>query len=154
LEGETKPMDYLRQEYLDRIKRRPLKYRLYMQLHTPVPGQSQEIYNSAKAWDKVNYPWIEVGVATMTEALSFEEAELLMYRVNHMPPSISIIPAKSLSDYNSLAVARSKVYKYAQGLRLKFYQSRKQIGPTPATPRTDIPSAADSDQSKVASNRR
>lgn len=152
LEGETKPFDYLRKEHLTRLRQQSIQYRLSMQLHTPVNGESDEIYNAAKAWDEPSHPWLEVGVATMTEALSFEETEMLMYRINHMPPSISIIPAKSLSDYNSLAVARSKIYKYAQGLRLRYYQSRKQVGPTPSTPPPYVSPAKHGESSGTANS--
>lgn len=147
LEGETRPFDYLRKDHLARLKQQAIQYRLSMQLHTPIDGESKEIYNAAKAWDEASHPWIEVGVATMTEALSFEETEMLMYRINHMPPAISIIPAKSLSDYNSLGYARSKIYKYAQGLRLKYYQSRKQVGPTPSSPPPYVGPTVNSEQS-------
>ncbi|PCJ19711.1 MAG: hypothetical protein COB04_05225 [Gammaproteobacteria bacterium] len=151
LEDETRPLDYLRQEYIARIQQQPLKYRLSMQLHTLVKGESKEIYNSAKAWSEDNHPWIEVGVATMTESLSFEEAELLTYRVNHMPPSISLIPATSLTDYNSLAYARSKVYKYVQGLRLKNYKRKNQIGPTPTPQSSDTSTPVVPKQTKTSS---
>ncbi|MBV1872763.1 MAG: catalase [Gammaproteobacteria bacterium] len=133
LPEETRDMDYLRKEFLSRISEKEIKYRLSMQLHTPISGESEEIYNAAQAWDENTHPWIELGVATFSKSLSTTQAELLQFQVNNMPDSISVIPAKSMSDYNSIGYARSKVYKYAQNWRLKFYKYRHRVGPIAST---------------------
>ena len=129
LPHETRAPDYLRRDFVERLDAGEIKYRLWMQCHPPKPGESAEIYNAAKAWNESKSPWHEVGVATMTEALRPDDCEMLRLRLNNMPESISVIPARSLADYNSIGYARSKVYAHAQKVRLKSYKRRGKIGP-------------------------
>lgn len=126
LPTETRAHDYLRNEFLKRLDEGEVKYRLWMQCHTLATGESAEIYNAAKAWDERKWPWLEVGVATMAEPLCAEDCEMLRMRVHNMPASISVVPATSLSDYNSIGYARSRIYPYAQKLRIDSYQSRSK----------------------------
>jgi hypothetical protein len=130
-ENETRPVDYLRTEFLQRFKDgKTITRHLQLQLHHPVPPSGSDyIYNGAQRWDPETHPWMDLATVTLTRALTLEEVEGLQFRVSRLPEGMNIPPANSIHDYTSLAYVRSRVYPRAQGWRLRAYAARDQVGP-------------------------
>lgn len=118
LAGETRSRDYLKDEYRERVKAGPVGYIFQIQLHTAVPGESEEIFNSNKFWDEATHPWHDLAEVTITDTLAEAEDYGTRMSLRHLPPSLAILPAKSVHDYNSLNYMRA-VADSVKGLRVK-----------------------------------
>lgn len=106
--GERRSPNYLKQEYGRRLSAGPVRYHLQLQLHDPVPGESDEILNCNVAWDEGAHPWQDVAEVVVHELLSREESNLMRFSVGHAPPSLGILPARSLDDYRSVNYLRAR----------------------------------------------
>ena len=71
-------------------------------------GESAEIFNCNKAWDESLFPWIDVAKVEVSEMLSHQENQEMIFSVSAVPPSLAILPAQSLDDYNSVNYLRQK----------------------------------------------
>lgn len=112
LADETRPIDYLRQEFKTRISTAPITYHLQIQLRRP--KDNPEILNSCRPWDD---EWLDLATVTLDRLLHDEETENLRFNVANQPPSLGILPAASIYDYNSVNYARSQAYKMSQRVR-------------------------------------
>lgn len=131
IETETRPTDYLRNEFLSRFEggKKVIRH-LQLQLHHPVPPDgSDPIYNGNQRWDPDTHPWMDLATVELTEPLTFEEVESLQFRVNRLPDGMDVPDARSIWDYTSLGYVRSRVYPRAQGWRFKAYGARGVVGP-------------------------
>jgi len=109
LPGEVRDRNYLKGEYAARVTAGPVIYRLQLQLHTPSPEDSPEIFNSNKEWDEATHPWMELARVEITTVHSWDEAVLTWTSVSHAPPSLAVIPAHDVDDYNSLTYMRARM---------------------------------------------
>jgi hypothetical protein len=131
VEGDDRPQDYLRTEFLSRFKGGGrVVYHLQMQLHSPVPPDGSDvIYHASRAWDPETHPWLDVATVTLTRALSLEEVEGMKLQFSRLPEGMHVPPARSMDDFTSLGYVRSRVYPRAGWLRLFGYRLRGQVGP-------------------------
>lgn len=130
LPEETRPKDYLRREYLERLAQGDVvRYRLQMRLHRPQPDDTDEVFNIAKEWDPETHPWIDVGTLEVDRALPEETTERLRFRIYHQPESLGVIPAESIFDYRSIGHMRTRVYPRLQWARFLFSRLTGQVGP-------------------------
>ena len=120
--GETRAAAYLRDEFRARIAVGPVRYRLQIQLHTAVSGESDEIFNSGARWPEDRYPWLDLAIATLDRALPPEQTERLRFNIGNQPPSLGVIHARSYDDYNSIGDLRVRVYRFAQTMRFLRYR--------------------------------
>ena len=118
--GETLSQNYLKEEYAKRIAAGPVSYHLQIQIHTPAPGDTDEIFNCSAVWDPATHPWLEVADVTVDRLLTLDENNEMRYAVNHCPPSLGMIPATSIDDYNSINYMRT-ASAAAKSSRLFFY---------------------------------
>jgi arachidonate 5-lipoxygenase len=105
-DGETRSPNYLKNELADRLARGPVTYHLQLQLHTPQPGESEEILNSNIAWDEATHPFHELATVRLEAVLPHEESERTWFSLGNHPPSLGLLPARSIHDYNSLNTMR------------------------------------------------
>lgn len=111
LEGETKGRNYLKDDYKDRLKEGSVTYVFQMAFHEVKDDDSPELLNSNEPWDEETHPWLDVANITVTEALDFRESVMTGFCIANRPPSISVLPAKSIDCYNSINYMR-----YREGL--------------------------------------
>jgi len=120
-EDETRSRNYLKQEFEQRITTSGATYHLEMQLHAAAPDDSPEIFNSNVLWDEETHPFLALGTVTLDKMVSFNDCCLTRYSLTQQPPSLGIIPATSLDDYNSMNYMRS-VTGPVKATRLFFYK--------------------------------
>lgn len=106
LPGETRPRNYLKEEYVKRLKQGPIRYKMQIQLHTASDDDSDEIFNCCKAWDEDAYPWMDLADIEIISALDWRESTLTVFTMKNMPKGLGVIPANSIFDYNSLNYMR------------------------------------------------
>ena len=123
--GETKNRSYLKAEYAERVARGPVKYRLQLQLHTPSPDDTNEIFSCSAVWDEATHPWMDVATVEMDTMLSLKDESRAIFSLRHCPPSLALIPARSLDDYNSINYLRAvaDIAKRARVFRYRFFNS-------------------------------
>lgn len=119
--GETRSPNYLKREFAERVAKGPVRYHLQLQLHTPTPGESDEVMNCNVAWDEAAHPWMDLATVVVDRALSLRESSEMRFTVNHAPPSLGNLPARSLDDYNSVVYMRGKT-GLAKSSRLLAYR--------------------------------
>jgi hypothetical protein len=122
---ETRSRSYLKQEYADRLARGPIKYRLQLQLHTPGPDDTEELFNCNVDWDEATHPYMDVAVVEIQRLLSLRDEANAIFSLRHCPPSLGLIPARDVDDYNSINYvrARSDIAKKARVWRYKLFGS-------------------------------
>ena len=127
--GETRGRHYLKRELEARLSRGPVGFHLQLQLHTPRPDDTPEIFNCNREWDDASHPWLELAHVTLLEALSFEQGNLMRFSLGHAPPSLGNLPAESLDDYNSVVYMRVKsgLAKSARLFSYKVFGMPKQL---------------------------
>lgn len=106
LPGETRSRHYLKDELRERVEREGIRPILQIQLHEPRDDDTEEIFNSNVEWDEATHPWMDVAHLELTRALDFEEGQRIRFQMDQHPPSIPILPAKSIHDYNSVNFLR------------------------------------------------
>ena len=102
LPGENRSINYLKNEYAERLAKGSIKYRLQLQLLEHQDDQDPEVLNPHVYWDEETCPFMELATVDIDEALSFDEMSWLTYEVTHLPNSMSILKATDTEDYNSL----------------------------------------------------
>ncbi|HJZ93920.1 MAG TPA: hypothetical protein VKE40_23805 [Gemmataceae bacterium] len=105
---ETRSVNYLKNEWRDRLKAGPIQYRLQLQLHEVSPDDSPEIRNCHLEWDEATHPWHELAVVEITEELSHAEACFMAFEITNLPPVMGILPSESMDDYNSVNYMRAQ----------------------------------------------
>jgi len=118
---ETRSQNYLKEEYAARIARGPVAYHLQIQLHVPSADDSPEILSCSVAWDEATHPFMDVATVEVDTLLSLDENNLMRYSVEHCPPSLGMLPATSIDDYNSINYMRA-ASAAAKSARLFFYK--------------------------------
>jgi arachidonate 5-lipoxygenase len=90
-------------------------------------------------WDEAIYPWQDLAVVEIKEVLDWKESLITSFSINNMPKNLSIIPSKSVYDYNSLNYLRSHS-EIARKARLLSY---KVFGYPPEIPDDDNRNVSD-----------
>ena len=106
--NDPRGRNYLKDEYKARVAAGPVVYILQLSLHEVRPDDPSEVLNSNVPWDETTHPWRYVAPVEVTEVLSYREAVLTSYSVANLPPSLRILPARSIHDFNSVNYMRSK----------------------------------------------
>jgi arachidonate 5-lipoxygenase len=127
---ESKSINYLRNEWKERLKHGPITYILQLQLHEVSPTDPPEIRNALLPWDQATHPYMDLAIVTITAPLSYAEDQFMAFEITNIPRSMGILPAKSIDDFNSLNYMR-KQSKWAIRTR-RFFQ--RLFGPPKDVP--------------------
>lgn len=138
LPDEPRNRNYLKHEYAERISKGPIEYLLQLQLHEATDHDLPLIFCSNKIWDEATHPWLDLAHIKIDRMLTYEESMLMYFTLNNHPSSVSLIPATSIDDYNSLNYLRAKVdlAKKCRLLAYKLFGMQKplpDIGPRNVT---------------------
>ena len=144
LPHETRGRNYLKDEYMQRVKREGAKYRLQMQLRKANDDDSPEVFNNMVVWDEKLYPWQDLAEIEITQILSWHESLRTSFSMNNMPENLTWIPAKSIYDYNSLNYMRAHS-EIARKARIVSY---KVFGYPPEIPDDDNRNSDEWDSAK------
>jgi arachidonate 5-lipoxygenase len=118
----TLPPDYLRQEYRERMARGPVVYNLQLALHDGTDGDDTEVFSQYNnPWDPATSPWLDLATITLDRLLDEAETERVRFNIRNQPPSMGLIPARSIYDPNSVAHLRARIYTWSQRLRYLIY---------------------------------
>jgi arachidonate 5-lipoxygenase len=104
--GEPRTVNYLKEEWFERLKRGPVRHILQIQWHDVRPDDPDVIRNPLEPWDEATHPWADLAEVEITEPLSYEEQDQMAFEVTNLPPCMALLPAKSMQDYNSLNYMR------------------------------------------------
>lgn len=111
------PEDYLKREYKERLTKGPLKYKLQIQLHEAKDDDPPMTLHVGREWDEGAHPWLDLADITMTSLLAPSVTEKLEFSFYNLPPSLDLLPARSVEDPNVLAHIRRDLYSCTQKLR-------------------------------------
>lgn len=134
--GETRSPHYLKEEFAERLQAGPVTYHLQIQLHTPQPGESEEILNCNVVWDEATHPHLELATVELDVLLPYEQNELMHFSMANAPPSLGVLPSESIDDYNSINYmrARSDSARRARVLLNRLLGPRKILPDTRSSP--------------------
>lgn len=119
-EDEELTVNYLVNEYKDRVKHGLVEYILQLQLQKSSKNPDEKIFDSRLPWDERECPWQNLAKIKVDELLPFEETVKMGFNLKNHPKSLGFIKAKSIHDYNSIVYMRSKT-KIAYWTRLFSY---------------------------------
>ncbi|MEA5553080.1 catalase [Anabaena cylindrica UHCC 0172] len=126
LPEETRAIDYLRQEYTERLSKQPVIFHLQLRLHEDIQGHKTEIFTQEREWSEETSPWLDLATVTIDRALSFEETEKLSFNIGRQPDSLGAVESFSAKDPNSINAARVRIYGLSLAIRSFIYkQSHK-----------------------------
>jgi arachidonate 5-lipoxygenase len=103
---EPRTVNYLKEEWAERVKAGPVHYLLQIQWHDVRPDDPDVIRNPLEPWDEATHPWADLATVEITELLSYEEQDHMAFEVTNLPPCMALLPARSMQDYNSLNYMR------------------------------------------------
>jgi arachidonate 5-lipoxygenase len=107
--GETLSRNYLKDEFTDRLNSgEVVKYRLLAQVRKASPDDDFKVFNNMIDWPEDEFPYLQVGILEVTEAMSWDDSNLIAFAVTNLHPTLAIIPATSIHDPNSLNYMRAK----------------------------------------------
>ena len=125
--SETRPKDYLKKEFKQRLSREPLKYKLQLSVHEARSDDSSSILNIARYWEETTHPWFDVAEITLTSFLSPADTDGLRFNVGTLPSSLYFLPARTVHDSNCIAHIRKEVYASTQMIRsIRCARSREK----------------------------
>ncbi len=130
LPEEPRGVNYLKSESRDRVDANGVDYHLQIQLHEARDAESPEVLNPHRYWDEADHPWMDLATVHINEVLPYEDQSRLAFEITHHPPSMSILPAKSIDDYNSLNYMR---IQSAVAIRTRLW-FQKMFGPPAQIP--------------------
>jgi len=107
LPHESRGRNYLKDEYIDRVKQGGVKYLMQIQTREAVDNEDPEVFNNMNVWDEKDYPWFDLAVIEIDEVLDWTDSNLTSFSLNNMPQGLGILPAESIYDYNSVNYMRS-----------------------------------------------
>ena len=103
---EPRSVNYLKNEWAERVKAGPVRYLLQIQWHDVRPDDPDVIRNPLEPWDEATHPWADLAEVEITELLGHEEQDHMAFEVTNLPPCMALLPARSMQDYNSLNYMR------------------------------------------------
>ena len=74
-ENEKQPDDYLRKEYVERLQKGPVNYRLQIQIHEASPDDTATIFHAGILWDEGTHPWFDLAKVSIKTPLSPDAVE-------------------------------------------------------------------------------
>jgi hypothetical protein len=107
--GEWRDVNYLKKEWRDRVNAGGVSYVLQVQFHEVSDADPPEVRNALMPWDESTHPYMDLATVEITEVLTPAESTLMAFEITNHPPSMSILPATSTRDYNSLNYMRKQV---------------------------------------------
>lgn len=129
---DTRPRSYLREEYRRRLgKHKAIEYTMQIQLREwDKATDTAEFFNMNRLWDESKWPWIDLAIVRITEALPDQVTERMGMWLGHQPPSLGLTDAHSPVDYRSLCWARPQVYPVSRFNRrfLRFLHMQRRLG--------------------------
>ena len=130
LAEEHRSVNYLKDDWADRVRAGGVRYILQVQLHEVSADDSPEVRNPLWPWDESTHPYMDLATIEITEVFSPEESAWLGFEITNLPPSMALLPAASLDDYNSLNYFRKQSI-WAIRARRAF---TRLLGPQPPVP--------------------
>ncbi|MDJ0618846.1 MAG: catalase [Calothrix sp. MO_192.B10] len=118
---ETRPIDYLRQEYIERLSKQPVIFHLQLRLHEDMEGDKTEIFTQEYEWSEETSPWLDLATVTIDRALSFAETEQLSFNIGRQPDSLGAVEGFTAHDPNSVNAARVRIYGLSLAVRRFIY---------------------------------
>jgi len=120
LPGDTRPSNYLRMEFKDRLQKGPVHYKLQIQIHTWNNSTStHNIFNCGVDWDLTTHPFTDIADVVFTNALEDDVTEKLRFDTKNQPPSLgNVYEPYNKDSFTCLAYYRKKIYRHMQNLRL------------------------------------
>ena len=81
-----------------------MRYRLQIQLRLPPPDDTlqPEWFSAAVPWDESMFPYLDLAVLDVDEALSHKESMLTWFDLSYHPKSLPVPAARSIDDAHSL----------------------------------------------------
>ncbi len=134
LPGEKRIRNYLKEEYVERLQNRAIKYKLQVQLHEASDDDDAEIFNCCRKWDEVSHPWMDLAEITINKSLDWAESTKMIFTMKNLPKGLGIIPSYSIYDYNSLNFLR----KHSDEARVARLWSIKIFGMPREIPNNDV----------------
>jgi catalase len=134
LPGETRSRNYLKDEYVDRLRKGPVMYKIQVQLHQASDDDDQEIFNCCRKWDEASHPWMDLAVITINKPLDWAESTRMIFSMRNLPKGLGTIPSHSIYDYNSLNYLR----KHSDLARFARVWAIKLFGMPPEIPDNDV----------------
>lgn len=127
---ETRSINYLKDEWMERLKTGSIQHILQIQWHDVRPDDPDVIRNPLEPWDEVTHPWKDLAMVEITEPLSYDEQDEMAFEVTNLPDCMALLPARSMQDYNSLNYMR----KWAiWSIRARWFFTRVFGRPRPFT---------------------
>jgi hypothetical protein len=105
--NEALSRNYLKDEYLSRLQRGPVRYQLQIQIMDWSPLCDRDYDLSALfPWDAALHPWQPVAEVTITEALGYHEGNQCLYSLANLPAALRPIAPRGYTDPPSLDYLR------------------------------------------------
>jgi arachidonate 5-lipoxygenase len=115
---DDRPRDYLREEFVRRVRRGGVTYVLQMQfLEWDDDRHTHEVFSAARAWDEVEHPWHDVARVELTDPMETADTEATRASITVHPECLRVPDADHPSDPRSLAWLRTQVYPLHQVAR-------------------------------------
>ncbi len=127
LPEETRSIDYLRKEYIDRLAKQPVIFHLQLRLHEDIQGDKTEIFTQEREWSEATSPWLDLATVRIERALSFAETEKLSFNIGRQPHSLGAVEGFSAKDPNSLNAARVRIYGLSLAVRSFLYNKSEEF---------------------------
>ncbi len=134
LPGETRSRNYLKEEYEERVREAPVRYKLQIQLHEADDDDDPEVFNCCRAWDEASHPWMDLAEITVNKTLDWAESTRMIFSMKNLPKGLGILPSYSIYDYNSLNYLR----KHSDLARFARVWTIWLLGMPPEIPDNDV----------------
>lgn len=129
--GETRPHDYLRQEFKQRLSApEGVRYHLELQLREPPDDNEVDpaLFDPGERWPDA---WQRLGTVHLTRRASDVEAEQLWFDLDHHPTSLDLLESFSPDDFHSVAWTRIRIYRASQAVRSAvFWRHQRKLAKT------------------------
>ncbi|XP_019646833.1 PREDICTED: allene oxide synthase-lipoxygenase protein-like [Branchiostoma belcheri] len=117
LPDEFRPQTYLRTEFAERLKKKPINYTLQLQLHEWEENDPYEIFNPVRVWDPDTHPWIDLAHVQITTLLPQDITERMIFNLGTQPESLGLVEPKSIYDHSSVPYLKAKVNPFMSKLQ-------------------------------------
>ena len=130
-DGDTRPSDYLKQQYREKLSGGCIDYELAIQLREE-DAENIDMYDCTKEWDEVMYPFHAIGTVAISE--SVDEDLRCCFNVQCDDGFLAVPKTADAQHPSSLNQLRSIVYAFASEARLGKVndQAAKQAGVLPS----------------------
>jgi len=109
LESEKRSMDYLRNEYSDKLRDSTLLYRLQIQLYngpaddTNLPTDETSPFNASVTWDAIVCPWLDLAMISLVLPLCEDRLARTRMSLVTCPASFTPAEPRSSQDFRSVS---------------------------------------------------